>query len=530
MLNFPERYFADPLDTRTRPLPNGQVVAPVDFVHERARRGLPGVSLAWFVRKFWPVLEPSTPLQWNWHMDVLCMYLQRQLLGLASKPDLMINVPPGTSKSLITAVFAPAWLWSYRPATRILAASGNPAVVTRDSIRCRNLITSTEYRAAFAPSWKLSSDQNEKQYYYNTASGWRRGVGAGGAVTGDRADWILVDDPNDAQGVHSKATRLNINEQWWRDAMSNRIADPKTAHRTLIMQRLHEEDLAGYIRSYEGDQWEQLVLRMTAEAGDPERAPEDRRTPGELLFPARFDAVFLSREAKKGSAYMAGQHQQRPVDARGEVFERGWWQFWSRTGEVVGQRPTGVTVAPPRRWCPEIDPRQHSERFRYRLVQSVDATFKDASTSDNVAVSMLAQEGPRWYLLEAEVRAMGYNETVRVIRAQRERWPACRATVIEDKANGSAIIETLQGELEGVVAVNPMGGKEARAAAVAPTVEAGQVYLPEGWEGSGAWVDEFASFPRGKHDDRVDCLSQVLLWAQTDGAGEDATLALLGRS
>lgn len=196
-------------------------------------------SLSLFVQDGWSQIE-ADQLQWNWHLDVLCSHVEALLLdrpgptGEAAPQNLLINVPPGTMKSLVFSVFAPAWVWLTRPSWRAIYASGSPGVVTRDSLKCRNLIRSSWYQTQLQLlrlDWRIADDQDEKQHFANTAGGFRKGVGAGGAVTGERADFLGVDDPNDAKEIWSEAHRLNINERWWRAAFHNRIADPKKSKR-----------------------------------------------------------------------------------------------------------------------------------------------------------------------------------------------------------------------------------------------------------------------------------------------------------
>ena len=256
------------------------MTSQLGLVRELQKRGKPGLTLAQFVSAAWEILEPSTVLQWNWHLDALCTHVESLLLdrpgpdGTPCPQNLLINVPPGCMKSLIFSVFAPAWVWLFRPSWRAMYASSNPNVVTRDSLKCRNLIKSDWYQNTFKPSWQISADQDEKQHFANTRGGFRRGLGAGGVVTGDRADFLGVDDANDAKEIHQKSHRVQINENWWDNAWHNRIADPTASKRGVIMQRLHEEDLAGHIVEKEGlasngGVWAHLVIAMEAEADGP---------------------------------------------------------------------------------------------------------------------------------------------------------------------------------------------------------------------------------------------------------------------
>ena len=493
----------------------------LDCVRALHAKGVPGLSLAQFIVAAWPILEPSTPLEWNWHLDAAADHVEALLLdrpGPSGEPcpqNLLINVPPGSMKSLIFSVFGPAWIWLFRPAWRAIYASGTPSVVTRDSLKCRNLIRSEWYQSTFAPTWKIAGDQDEKQLFANTRGGFRQGMGAGQAVVGVRADFLGCDDPNDSQAIHGKAHRTQINERWWSDAWHNRIADPTKSKRGLIMQRLHEEDLAGYVLEKEKGEWAHLCIQMEFEADGPGDRPtwigwRDPRDPtlggqgeGQLMFPERFTPRFLEGERKTmGSAGYAGQMQQRPVPTEGNRFKRDWWRFWSRTGEQHA-RPRGCNEAPPR-LLPV------NAKFD-ELIGSWDCAFKGTDGSDFVVGIAVGRIGADKYIMARIRERLTFTETKRAVAQLKADWEDMYEILIEDKANGTAVVDALQGEISGVIPVEPKGGKEARAAAVEPQIEAGNVYLPEGADWLGEWVEEFASFPNGKHDDQVDALSQALI-------------------
>jgi hypothetical protein len=206
-------------------------------------------SLKHFVQEGWHVLEPETPLIWNWHLDVICDHIQAMLEGPKRKgpwtQNLIINVPPGTMKSLITSVFAPAWKWLHNPNWKAVFASANPRVSLRDSMRCKDLLTSQWYRETFAPKWGLSDEQNAKSLYYTTKGGFRSSISVNASVTGDRVDAIFIDDPLDASDANSEPIRTTANV-WLSQSLRNRLANMVTGTRVLIMQRLHEEDPSGY--------------------------------------------------------------------------------------------------------------------------------------------------------------------------------------------------------------------------------------------------------------------------------------------
>lgn len=212
--------------------------------------------------------------------------------------------------------------------------------------------------------------------------------------------------------------------------------------------------------------------------GDP------RTVEGELLFPQRFPREVLDAEKQRlGSAGYAGQHQQRPTPATGGIFQRGWWRFW-------------------RELPAEFD----------EVIQSWDLTFKGSDGSDYVVGQVWGRKGASKYLIDQVRARLDFPATLAAIRALSAKWPQATLKLVEDKANGPAVLAALRAEISGLVAVEPDGGKEARAHAVAPQVEAGNVYLPD--PSRGAFVhdllEELAAFPRGAHDDQVDTLTQAL--------------------
>ena len=474
-------------------------------------------DLASFVQAAWHVLEPDTPLQWNWHLDAVCAHVEALLVDTPGTPqNLLLNVPPGTMKSLLVSVFAPAWQWLRVPSYRMLFASGSPGVVTRDSLKCRGLVKSDWYQSTFKPSWRISADQDEKQKFANTAGGFRQGLGAGSAVVGERADLLACDDPNDPKEIHSEAHRTAINERWWDATWHNRIASPERSKRVVIMQRLHEADLAGHLLSREAGQWAHLSLPMEWEPGACPQPTwlgwsDPRSTPGELLMPSRFPLEYLDQErVTLGSEGYAGQMQQRPQPAGGGTFKRHWWRRYDELPANLDE------------WG-----------------ASLDCAFKGESTSDFVVLQVWARRGPNAYLVASYRRKVDVVGTVALVRQARAEWPQVTGWFVEDKANGPAILRLLRDEVPGLVAVDPGArAKEARARAVTPLVEAGNVWLPQDSTGSvvvfdrapgelrarrtGAWVsdvrgpavdqllEECEAFPRGRHDDQVDALSQML--------------------
>jgi predicted phage terminase large subunit-like protein len=445
---------------------------------EKARR-----HLADFARQAWEIVEPAVPLVWNWHIDAICDHLEAVRRGQIS--NLLINVPPGSMKSLLTCVFWPAWIWATEPSWRGIFATYVDVLAWRDSIRTRDIVKNDWFQRHFVRGdWALSHDQDTKTLFSNTRQGFRLATTVGGGGTGLRGDAVVIDDPLKVQDAFSEAKREEA-KRYRRQVMSNRFVDMRRARRVMIMQRLHEDDPAGDVLREGG----YVHLNVPAEYERESHCTtaigyEDPRTEeGESFFKELFPPTVLADEKRtKGSAGYAGQYQQRPAPASGNIFHRDWWQ------------KTTLAV---------IKAMQFDE-----IVLSIDCAFKGKATSDRVAILVLGRKGADVYVLDLVVDQMGFGATKAAVRASVAKHPKARAKYVEDKANGSAIIDELKHEIPGLIAVEPDGGKEARAHAAAPYVEAGNCWVPVDAPWAQEFVEEHAAFPFGTYDDIVDAFTQ----------------------
>jgi predicted phage terminase large subunit-like protein len=395
-----------------------------------------------------------------------------------------------------------AWLWARNPQTRIIAATYASALTIRDSIRTRDLIVSEWFQRLFNTGWTLSQATKEVDYsrfdpatggwkmvkenedwLSNSLSGERRALSVGGKATGFRADGQIFDDLLNATDKHSLPAR-NYARDWAISTMSTRFNDMRNGWRVVIGQRLHEDDPYGAMLAT-GD-YVHLCLPSEFE---PDRKcstligwSDPRTEPGELLFPTLFTPEVIAKAKRDlGSYDYAGQHQQRPAPAEGGLFKRDWWQYYEA--------------------APQFDV----------IVLSVDATFKESVESDYVSIQAWGFIGPRSYMLDRVHDQMGFTSTKQAIKSMRAIWRP-HAILIEDKANGPAVIDDLKRTISGIIAIEPEGGKLARAWAAQPDVEAGNVYLPEGQAWAQEVVIECGSFPNASHDDDVDAMTQALNW------------------
>ena len=469
---------------------------------------VPPLTLKEFVHEFWDVLEPGTPMAWGWALDAMCLHLEAAAHRQIKR--LIINVPPGTMKSSLTNVFFPAWVWAeINPSERFLAVAFTESLALRDSMAMRRLILSPEYVVRYGERVQLTRDNNAKGEYDTNARG-RRAVRPITAATGVRANILLIDDPNNAAEVHSPAHRRSINNAY-DNSLSRRGADPKKYVQICIMQRLHQDDLTGHLETKGG--WE--VLRLP-EKYEPEHHTktsiwEDPRTErGQLLFPEfRDEADYAQAAIDLGSFGVAGQLQQRPVPTGGGIVKRWWWRYHA-PAMLLGSLPP-VAVLMPDGTTLEIHAVATPAKFE-RKITSWDMSFKGHKDSDYVVGQAHGSIGADTYLLDQTRGQWDFVRTKAEVRRFAAKHGDIREHIVEDKANGTAIISELHSEISGLIGWEPEGSKESRVHAESPAIEAGNVYLPH--PALAPWVStdflpEWELFPNGVNDDQIDPLTQA---------------------
>jgi len=449
-----------------------------------------------FLRTYaWPVLFPATPFKDNWHIGAICEHLEAIQSGEIKK--LIINIPFRHLKSTIISQTFPAWDWITNPHLQYLTGSYNKDLATRDAVNTRRIIESEAYQRDFGHTFQMTSDQNVKTRYDNDHNGSRTVTSTDGAATGFGGNRRIIDDPISSKEADSLPA-INSSIEWWKGTMATRGNDPETDTTVLTHQRVNERDLTGYILAEEAG-WEHLVLPLRYEAEFKQKPTkigfvDQRHKEGELLHPERLGETAANDLAKSLGAYHTNaQLQQRPESRGGTIFLRDNWKFY--------------------KVLPTID----------EIALSVDCTFKDTKSSDYVALQAWARRGADKFLLYRIRERMGFGATVIALRALKEKFPTAVAVLVEDKANGSAVIETLQKEIAGIIPVNPEGGKVARAYAIQPEHEAGNLWLPDPSIEAGAdietYLTELSAFPNPAfHDDEVDSTTQCINWFRNRSA------------
>jgi predicted phage terminase large subunit-like protein len=448
----------------------------------------PPMPFRQFVEEGWHVIEPETPFLPGMHVDAICEHLEWVAAGEIQR--LVINIGPGYAKSLIVSVLWPAWMWTHQAGWRSIFSSYDDTLSTRDTVRSRTVMQSNWYLETFTPRWRFSSDQNVKGYYRNTRMGERLATSVDGKSTGFRGHCTVVDDPISARDRRNIARHEAVAD-WWDKVMSSRLNDQRTGARVIVHQRLDTHDLTGHVLAKGG----YVHLCLPTEFNPKRRSvtvtktgkvwQDPRSAKGELLFPALFSAEAVTQIKEDLGTYdYSAQHGQEPLALSGGIFKRSDFKFYKKA---------------------DLSP-----VFNEHL-QSWDLTFKKREDLDFVVGEVWSRLGSSCYLRFERRGQMGFGESKQAVKDVSAAWPEASAKLVEEKANGAALIEELRNDIPGLIAINN-DGVISEAWAVQPFVEAGNVFIPDPseWPEVNDWLDEVCGFPKGIHDDRVAAFAQAV--------------------
>ena len=415
------------------------------------------------------------------HLDYLCTEIQKFIETDTGHPYdvLILNLPPQHGKSISITETLPSWYMGKHPDDGVILAAYGDSLSQRFGRRNKEKIDRFG-KLIFDISISQSKSAND-DFEIEGHKGRCISRGILGGITGNPAKLIVVDDPVATKEDANSPTMRDKVWGEWESSIRNRAGTGCKI--ILIMTRWHDDDLAGRILKYEKNV---THINLTCEAEENDVLG---REVGDGLFPEIGKGRDWKDQMK--AAYILGEgfdawmsmFQGQPVLASGNIFKRDWFKFY---------KPENLPVM------------QH-------VVLSVDATFKDTKKSDFVAIGAWGKCDSSVYLLDIVNERMDFNRTLEVIRELKKKHPQIGMLLIEDKANGSAIISTLRHEIMGIVPVEPLGSKESRAYAIQPFVMAGNVYLPEGLQSTEEYIDQMVRFPKGSHDDMVDMTSQALV-------------------
>jgi predicted phage terminase large subunit-like protein len=451
-------------------------------------------SLYWFCRHSF---QKQRGYRWqgNAHHATICAKLEDVFHGRCRR--LIINMPPRYSKTEIAVVSFITWAMGRAPDSEFIHASYAARLAESNAARARDVMWTRWYRELF-PRVRIDPRKRAAGDWRTTAGGVVFATGAGGTITGFgagkmRADSdqtfggaIIIDDPHKAAEATSDTIRHNVID-WFRNTLESRVNAPGTPI-ILIMQRLHEEDLAGWLLAGgNGETWEHLCIPVLNEAGEP-------------LWPRKHDLAAIERMRTAKPYEFAGQYMQRPAPIGGGIFKIDWWRFFA------------VDALPPPR----------------RIVQSWDTAFKTNTTNDYSVCTTWAETERGFYLLDLWKQKAEFPELKRMVASKAaQQWGGQRvnAVLVEDKASGQSLVQELRRDtMLPIIPVKVDSDKISRAFAVTALIQSGRVFLPEGADWVADYVASHAAFPNGTHDDDVDSTTQALIYLAR-GSGLEGWLA-----
>lgn len=439
-------------------------------------------SFAEFFKQAWAVMEPGVPYVHGWHIDAICEHLEAVSRGEIHK--LLINMPPRHSKSTLVSVAFPCWEWIHRPWMKYLYSSYSGTLSIRDSVACRRLIMSPWYQANWGNVFSLTDDQNVKMRFENSRHGVRIATSVGGTTTGEGGDRIVVDDPHNVKEAESETVRQSVLD-WWHQAMSTRLNDPKRGAHIVVMQRVHDQDLSGSILERGGYEHLCLPCRYEGQKTHWRIGWQDPRTvEGELLWPERFDEKHVSElEATLGSYAAAAQLQQRPTPAEGGIFKRQWFRTYDN-------RPSFI-----------------------RIIESWDTATSEKELSAYSVCSVWGETVDGGiYLLHVERQRLTFPQLKAQVVAQHNRFGGT-GILVEDKSSGRQLCQDLgMGTRLPLIPVQVGKGQDkvARAMGCSAMIEAGRVFIPASAPWLGVFMQEVLTFPNCQYKDQVDSMTQAL--------------------
>lgn len=450
---------------------------------ERCRR-----SFFYFVQQFWSVIIREDPV-YNWHIPYLCEEMQKLsvfIVNREKKPyDIIINIPPGTTKSTITTIMYPAWLWTQDPSIRIITNSYSMSLSIEHTTKSRDIIMSDLFRRLF-PEVQIRSDKRQKMSYENTETGARYTTSTGGTITGKHAHIIINDDPLNPGQSYSGIEIASANEHT--KTLSTRKVDKQNTPTITIMQRLHEQDVTGYLLAKKADKIHHINLPAKA---------TDRVKPQSLVqkyIDGYLDPLRLSQDVLDealidlGSRAYAGQYDQEPQDGTGNIIKKEWFMTISRYdfNKIRQNEP---------------------------IVFFADTAYTANANNDPTGIIATCKIGNDLYITKGKKVYMKFPDLIRFMpEFVNENGYDYRSSIrIEPKANGLSVIDQLKEitELNVMRTPSPTDDKETRLNAASPTVEGGRVVLVED-QWNEEFITEVCGFPTRTHDEYVDLLAYAV--------------------
>jgi len=448
---------------------------------QKIRAELARRSLLEFTRQAWPILEPGVKMKEGWAIEAICEHLEAVINGDIKR--LVINIPPGASKSRLTRVMMPLYVWANKPWARIIGASYALSLAERDNYYARTILQTDWYQKNFGVS--ISSEQGAKVNFDNSHMGGLRAMSVGGATTGFRGDFLILDDAHNSSEGESDAKRSEA-VQWFLETFQTRVNDLDNSPIVVVGQRIHEEDVyraaidLGYEHLNIPMEWEEDQRKTTSIGWTDPRTKED-----ELMWPERFSADAVERLKKALGPYASSaQLQQRPVPRKGGLFQVD-------SIRQIEELPDEDFIA----------------------VRAWDLAGSEGKGAYTVGVKLLwGQTSQQFYIADVVRKQLGGGAVRQLIQDIADQDGISTKIIVPrdpgqaGKVQSEDIIALLAGY--NAKAEAQSGSKELRAEPLASQIEINRVnILKRTW--TKAFLDELRFFPKSKFKDQVDAVSSA---------------------
>lgn len=452
-------------------------------------------NLHLYLQSCWEeVINPTIDFLDNWHIDILCEYLQAVANDEIRR--LIINIMPRSGKTIITGACFPTWVWATHPETQFIFASYSQRLAEGTNRLRRNIILSDWYQSR----WKveISKDQRAKNLVTNTTNGQYFATSITGTCTGIGADVLVQDDPANPKQTQSKVERDRVNEAYSNTFVS-RLNNPKTGKIIIIQQRLHENDLTGYLLDQQKESgWEHLVLPIEFHQDTTYSFPLSKKvitkTRGELMWPERFPRSVIDSLKRESTLSFNGQYMQQPVPEEGMLFKREYLKYYTKLDD------NNYLLH---------DTQEHITLEDMSIFSIVDCAGTEHKTSDYTVVLTIGRtKDNKDILLDIYREQIDTTKQLPILQSIVSKWNPV-LVMIENIGFGTSLLHSATHIGLPVTGITPKKDKISRAFAMVSKCELGYVYLPK----SAPWVEEFISellqFPRSRNDDQVDTFAYI---------------------
>jgi hypothetical protein len=482
-------------------------------------------SLYEFTRQAWPHVAGNIPFVGGWHMEIIakcleCAFRREHL-------DVLINIPPGMSKTTLISVMFPAWCWIHNPEETFMCASYASSISLDQSLICRRLIESVWFQLRWGNRVKLAKDQNAKGLFYNDRFGYRLSTSVGGVGTGMRGGIKIADDPNDVNDSMSEV-KLAAAKSWWNQVWPSRSKDFKKAVRIVVQQRTSMSDISGVILDSEfSESWMKIILPMEFEPSNRCKIKfpngeiwEDPRTKeGELLCEERFGADEIKKFQSQLGAYgYAGQYQQRPSPEAGGIIKREWFSLWDK----ITPPDIEYTI---QSWDTAIE----AHEMNCYSACTTWGIFDIPNTHNVKGLILLSLWRGRVEFPELRTMAQRLYNDYRddgEISLKPDGKHRPNMVLIEAKASGNSLVQEMMRAGIPAIRFNPTkyGDKLQRVRLTTHLLECGRVYIPgkpplykTPRNFAEILVQDCINFPFGNSRDLIDTMTQVLIRMSSSG-------------